>query len=156
MIPVRLSKLVEELQSLPVECQAYFNKVTSETVILFPDTMSIFEELNETNDLPEWEIERREEHKHVLTSGDFLELPDAFDIDEYHMMKNFTYTLEDGIIRNILFESIRGHGAFRRFKNIVEQYSLREDWFEFKEQAYKEIVIDWLNRHRIPYEDDLK
>jgi hypothetical protein len=156
MIPVRVSKLVEELQSLPVECRAYLNKVTGETATVFPDTMNISEELNEANDLPEWELERREEQKLILTSSDFLELPDAFDIDEYHMMKNFTYTLEDGMIRNILFESIRGHGAFRRFKNIVEQYSLREDWFEFKEQAYKEIVIEWLDSHEIPYEDDLK
>jgi hypothetical protein len=43
-----------------------------------------------------------------------------------------------------------------RFKNAIDQFRLREDWFDFKKQAYKELAVDWLEEHDIPYQDDIE
>jgi len=52
-------------------------------------------------------------------------------------------------------EKIHGSGAFRRFKDTIYRYKIEEDWFKFKDEAYKEIAIAWLESHGFAYADDM-
>ena len=38
---------------------------------------------------------------------------------------------------------IKGHGAFRRFKDTVYDFGLDKEWYEFQAEAYKRIAIKW-------------
>jgi hypothetical protein len=47
--------------------------------------------------------------------------------------------------------AIQGRGAFRYFKDMVDRYGLRDEWFEFKERALKEIAREALEEAGIPF-----
>lgn len=159
MIPVSLFALVNELQCINNDCRAYLNRTTGEIVTLLTEYMDKVPDAEENEDLHkyhDWERDIIKEAQDVLSSSDFLPLPDSFEIDEHHMMQSFCYTVDDYYVRDKLMESIHKKGAFRRFKNALDQFHLREDWYEFKAQAYKEVAVDWLEQHDIPYQDDMK
>ncbi|MCC6568509.1 MAG: hypothetical protein IT315_04670, partial [Anaerolineales bacterium] len=50
---------------------------------------------------------------------------------------------------------IRGSGAFRRFKDTIYRYRIEEDWFRFRDEAYKEIAVSWLKSHGFAYTNDI-
>jgi hypothetical protein len=85
-----------------------------------------------------------------------LSLPSQFDIHEYEIMERFCLSLEDERLSDELLYQIRGSGAFRRFNEAIYRYGIEQDWFQFKEQAYGEIAIAWLEDHGIAYINDLR
>ncbi|WP_276662556.1 UPF0158 family protein [Syntrophomonas wolfei] len=52
---------------------------------------------------------------------------------------------------NELLYAIRGRGAFRRFKDKVQRLGIQQQWDKFREEAFKEIAIDWCEYNNIPY-----
>lgn len=53
-----------------------------------------------------------------------------------------------------LMETIKGKGAFRRFDNLIHNLNIENKWYEFRNQAYEQIAIDWLDDHEIPFTRD--
>ena len=48
---------------------------------------------------------------------------------------------------SLVFESaIRGRGAFRRFRNLAEQ------WYDYKEKEQKQLAIEWCEENGFNYE----
>jgi hypothetical protein len=93
----------------------------------------------------------------VLRQADapgFHRLPDADQIDEHHIMQRFCRTIDDYFIQDALLRSIRKKRSIRQFHKTVEQFGLKDDWLDFREKAFKEIAIMWLEMHKIPYDDD--
>jgi hypothetical protein len=159
MIPISLSVLVDELQCVNNDCRAYLNRTTGEIVTLLTTYMDKYEDTEENEDshqYHDWERDMMKEAQGVLSSSDFLPLPEPFEIDEHHMMQSFCYTIDDYYVRDTLMGCIHKKGAFRRFKNAIDQFRLRDNWFEFKRHAYKELAVDWLEEHDIPYQDDME
>lgn len=54
-------------------------------------------------------------------------------------------------IRDILYYSIKGSGAFRRFKDNIYKYNIEEEWYKFRDEAIKQIVIEWCEDNEINY-----
>ncbi|MGM0125132.1 hypothetical protein IGI37_002530 [Enterococcus sp. AZ194] len=81
----------------------------------------------------------------------FLPLPTQFEINEYNIMEEFIWSL-DGIIADKLAQTIQGRGAFRRFKDKVYDYGIEQQWFDFRENKFKEIAIEWCQSNKVAYE----
>jgi hypothetical protein len=64
------------------------------------------------------------------------------------------YSIEYSELRARLLDRIHGRRAFRRFKDAVHEYGLAEEWYQFRENALKEIAKRWLEAHHLPYTDD--
>ena len=165
---VSLRDLVDELQMLPNEWNAYLNKVTGKIITVTDDDVAmvemdseIEEELEEGNDdiggeFADLEIEHYQEAKRVLASDpDYLKLPSRFEIHEYEIMERFCLSYPNGKVSDILLGKIRGSGAFRRFKDVIYQYGIEDVWFQYRDEAYKEIAIAWLEGNGIAYDDDM-
>ena len=86
---------------------------------------------------------------------EYLELPSQFDIHEYEIMERFCLSISDEKIRYVLLSKIHGSGAFHRFKETIYRYGIEEDWFRYRDEAYKEIAISWLESHGFNYVDDM-
>ena len=153
-IIISLREMVDEMQTLSNEIRTYLNVVTGKFVTILPDDQFLERE-EDPSDLPEWQQERLKDVKDVSSSHDFKEIPNQFDIHEYDIMENFCMSIDDGQTRDTLLRAIRGSGAFRRFKETISRYGIEEEWFNYKDQAYKEIAIDWLERKEIAYKDDV-
>jgi hypothetical protein len=119
------------------------------------------EEMEEGNDdiggeVLDLETEYYQEAKRVLASDpDYLKLPSRFEIHEYEIMERFCLSFPDAKVSDILLRKIRGSGAFRRFKDTIYQYGIEDDWFQYRDEAYKEIAIAWLESNGIAYSDDM-
>jgi hypothetical protein len=171
-VVVSLRNLVDELQTLPNEGTAYLNKVTGKIITITDDDVAMvemdsefkeeleedFEGVNDEiwgEDL-DWEILYFQDVKQILEgNADYLELPSRFDIHEYEIMERFCLSVSDGKVRDVLLRKIRGSGAFRRFKDTIYQYGIEIDWFKYRDEAYKEFAIAWLESKGIAYADDI-
>jgi hypothetical protein len=170
-VVVSLRDMVDELQTLSHESNAYLKKSTGKVVAIRDDdfemvrNMEEFDKIEEgddgqiISDLDEYsdlETEFFQDVKNVLLlDDDYLKLPSKFDIDEYEIMERFCLSVSDEKISNVLLAKIRGSGAFRRFKDTIYQYGIEEDWFRFRDEAYKEIAVSWLESKGFAYADDM-
>jgi hypothetical protein len=63
----------------------------------------------------------------------------------YRDMEDFIATVQDRRLRDRLWRAISGRGAFRYFKDVLDDYPReRERWFEFKDAQVRQRVLDWL------------
>jgi hypothetical protein len=60
-------------------------------------------------------------------------------------------SIDDEKIRNIMYSSIKGSGAFRRFKDNIHEYDIADEWYEYKSEALKQKAIDWCKENSVEY-----
>ena len=156
MKPVSLQSVVNEMDVLSDEVTAYINKKTGELYSVSEEEANIVEHGNENDEfIPEWQREILPKVREVLESGDFVVLPDKFEIHEYSIMERFCLSLSDEELQDQLLHAIRGSGAFRRFQNAIYRKEIQDDWYRFRDQALKRIAIDFLESEGIAWQDDM-
>lgn len=80
-----------------------------------------------------------------------ISLPSEFDINEYNMMEEFCFSVQDSKSQEALLRAIRGKGAFRRFKDKVFNVGLEQDWYDYRDKCYRQIVIDFCEQNDLEY-----
>jgi len=140
--PIKLSELLIELDSHNDEIEQYFHKPRGEFVCLGLEIIS-----GEGDDE---ELSRRIE----ASPDDYIGLPDRFEINGYRIMEDFIDSLDDEKSVEILSSTIRGSGAFRRFKEMLDILEITDRWYSFRTQAYKNIAIEWCKENELAFEDD--
>jgi hypothetical protein len=61
----------------------------------------------------------------ILCSDDYISLPSSYELNEYAIMEEFVFSLQEIKIRKILAHAIIGKGAFGRFKKTINSYEKR-------------------------------
>lgn len=119
------------------------------------EALSIAEESDEDDDFsqyPDWQKQIIMDALDIVVNWDkYIALPDKYDINEYSIMEIFCFSLDNEKIMNELLYAIRGKGAFRRFKDKVQRLGIQPQWDKFREEAFKEIAIEWCEYNNIPY-----
>ena len=131
---VSLEKIIDGLEMVDNIVDCYYNLEKDE---IFLSNIGEFEELTED------EIDELFEKSIIL--------PTQYEINEYQMMVDFIDTIENLEIKNNLQKLIQGKGAFRRFKDYCFESNIIQDWYDFKEQKYKEIAIEWCRQNKLEY-----
>jgi len=154
MKSVRLKEIVNRLDCFVDGWNCYLNKKTGDIVEIQMEYLSIAEE-SEDDDLSEyedWEQDAIREAVDVVENwGDYIELPDREEVNEYRIMENFCYSQEDDKLRNKLCYAIDGKGAFRRFKDAIIQHGVEEEWDSYKDETLCEIARAWCEFNQIDY-----
>jgi len=155
MKPISLKEIANILDCLMDEWNYYLNKKTGEIVEIQMEYLSIAEESEDDDDFSEyqdWEQDAiREAVDMVENWGDYVELPDKEEVNEYGIIENFCYSQEDDKLRNKLCYAIDGKGAFRRFRDAIIQHGVENDWDSYKHEALCEIAREWCEFHEIDY-----
>lgn len=155
MKPVSLKEIADRLDFLMDEWNYYLNKKTGEIVEIQREYLSIAEESEDDDDFGEyqdWEQDAIREAVAVLENwGDYLELPDKEEVNDYRIMENFCYSLEDNKLRNKLCYAIDGKGAFRRFRDALNYHGIENDWNAYKYETLCGIAREWCEFHKIQY-----
>ena len=155
-ILVSLRQVAEELEALPDEWTAYIHRETGE-LYSFSDEEAAQAEGGEEEDegeRAEWEKESVAEAREVLDSEAWIALPGKFEINEWEIMQDFAQSQTDQKAAEDLLRAIHGRGAFRYFKDKVDQYGLRDEWFEFKGRALERIARRALEEAGIPFTEE--
>ncbi len=147
--------IAEEVDILSDECVAYLNRETGELFAIFGDFNPDEDDLDNPEvdeDTPEWQKEDSAKRREVLNDDKWIALPASF-VHEWEIMKEFSEEISDERVREDLLQSIRGSGAFRRFKVAVDQHQLRDEWFAFKNACILATVEGWLRSQDIEFEE---
>jgi RimJ/RimL family protein N-acetyltransferase len=152
MKKIKLKDIVEEMEIHSDEVSSYLNKKTGEIYWLREEEKRSVDDEN----IFDIEVEVIEKAEEILYNDNWIQLPTKFDIHEWGIMNDFCYTVRDDYLRDGCLKAIHGSGAFRMFKDYIYRYDLREKWFKFRENAYREIAKDWCERNGIEYEEEIK
>ena len=151
---VKLSEIIEGLEFQSDESSSFLNTKTGEVVLMTDYAMRAAEENEPLEDVPDWERDLVAIAREILAdAGDYIPLPTKYDIDEYSIMENFCTSLDKQEIGDILYDLISGSGAFRRFKDAVYKYGVEDEWYKYRDNAIKEIAIEWCRENNIEFEE---
>jgi hypothetical protein len=85
-----------------------------------------------------------------LEAGHLIHVEPLGSSVEYGWMEDFTETVGDARVGDCLEVALDGHGAFRRFKNVLlEDPAERERWFPFRDERLRAAAREWLAEHEI-------
>ena len=80
----------------------------------------------------------------------YLLIPTLETADEYQLMERFIASVSDQRLQQELQRSIRGQGAFRRFKDTIENFPAeRLRWFAFQDAEHQRTINDWLKSQKV-------
>ena len=147
---VALDQIVEGMQLQSDDMVAYLNTKTCQVVLVGDDELAAAEVEDESSGLSDWEAEAIGIARAVLQGQDYVALPDRFEIDEYRMMERFASGADEAV-RERLLGAIGGSGAFRYFKDTVQELGLAQGWYSFRDRAYEQIAADWCRDNEIEY-----
>lgn len=133
--------------------ESYLNKRTGDVCTFADEELQAAEENSDLSDSPEWYREAVNRAKqYIENQDDYLPLPEKYDFNEYRIMEKFISGIPIEEQSDILFQAIKGKGAFNRFKITLERFALVDQWYEFKEKKLREFVEYWCKENEIEFE----
>lgn len=81
----------------------------------------------------------------------FLRFPTKHEIHQYRIMEDFIAQLSPGKAQEELVHTIRGKGAFRRFKQSVRYHGLEQRWYDYLAESYRKLAIRWCEEKGLEY-----
>jgi len=153
---VKVRDVVDAMDMVGDEMSAYLNKRTGELITLTTEELSAAEEEEDLDDYPEWQRESIVKAGEIMGSEDWIELPSKFDIHEYAIMEEFCRSIDDAELSDRLLNTIRGSGAFGRFRGALEALDMRQEWFDFRAAEFERIACGWLQENEIAYTAEFK
>lgn len=151
-----LQDIIEGIDTSTAECQFLLNTKTGEVALVTDDEMRASVHVEKLSDSPEWYRKNVEEALRVRTSGDYISLPTKFEFNEYQVMKSFCLSLPNHDTKEEMYYSIKGKGAFSRFRQALHRCDLTQDWYRYRDDALREFAIKWCHKHHIDFEDSVQ
>ena len=153
-IRVKLNEIIEGLEFQSDEKHSFLDKKSGEIVLISDYEMNAAEDDEPIEDFPDWEQDLVKIAKEIIDeTGDYIGLPSKFDIDEYSIMEQFCLSLNDSEMSDTLYGLIKGGGAFRSFKDAIQEYDIADDWYKYRSNALKEIAIEWCKEKGIEFDE---
>ena len=138
---VSLDRVYEAVEMASFEGAQYLDVETSE-IIGFPEDYSIYDEDN---------LEELEETIAAEYGTRYYRLPEQYDIRDGRIVEAFIQNLPAGEAKDKLRNAFRGRGAFRRFRDAIYEFGIEQDWYKFRDEAYRQIARDWCEKNGIRY-----
>ena len=110
---IKLEQIIEAIEMSDDFFTSFWDTKIGETVYLADPLLN-----GETDEVLAAEIEN--------DSKRFLRFPTKYEIHEYRIMEDFIEQLSPGKVQSDLSYSIRGKGAFRRFKESIRYHDLEQ------------------------------
>jgi hypothetical protein len=158
--PAKLSDLILALDMGEMtEYETYFDRNTNRFVSVESSLLSSVEEGDEESLEDLDENDEQLEIAKAIADDDgarFIAPPDQFDFNEYRLMERFIGSLDDEKATDQLWRAIKGRGAFRYFRDTLQDLGIQEKWYRFRADAMKRFVIEWAEENGVPFEDDTR
>jgi len=153
-IRVKLDDIIEGLESQSDESHSFLDKRTGKVVSISDEEMQAAEDDEPIEDYPDWQQGLVRIAKEIVEeTGDYIALPIKFDINEYRIMERFCLSLDDDEMSETFYNLIKGSGAFGRFKNAIHEYDIADDWYKYRNDALKEIAIEWCQEKGVEFDE---
>jgi hypothetical protein len=152
-VTVLLKDIVDALEMESDESSSFLNLDTGNVETVSHDLLRrAGESVDMEPHLPAWQEREWEVAKEIVSTDRFRQLPTKFDVHEWAIMRDFSYSVPSNTIREELLNAIHGRGAFRHFKEALRQYRMEPTWFAFREEALMEIARGWCEEHHMKWQ----
>lgn len=132
--------------------KSFVDRETGEVITVSLDDLHAAEEEDEEEE----DDEDEEDDPAVAIARDpgrYAWLPSKYEVNSWEIMREFCEMVEPPKRRDRLLSAIHGRGAFRYFKDLATEYGLIDEWYEFQDDALREIAREWCEDHGIRYRD---
>lgn len=130
---ISLAKVADEFDMISEDWYQYYNRETGEFVSFHPD-------FNEDDIDPE-----------DFEGDEYVSLPSQRDLNEYDIMAEFADTVKNPHQRELLVVALNGRGAFRRFKDVVNNAGIDDAWYAYRGKALLNLAREWCEENDIRY-----
>lgn len=83
----------------------------------------------------------------------FVAGPGPADFPEYQTMQDYVASLTDRTLAFELAQAIKARGAFRKFKEALDQFGMRHDWLAFRDRALDRCARDWAAKRQFALDE---
>lgn len=134
-----------------MERKGYLDTETGEIIDMPDDIMRAVEDGETDSVVVDWDDELAETADKILSDekNRYLLIPKRESRETYDLMVDFAETVTDKALREKLAIALDGKGAFRRFRNVLEQAGEVDRWYAFKEERLRDAAVEWLLDHGI-------
>lgn len=150
-LPVKLQDIIDALEITSDFSSYFLDRRTGEIEIITDDIWSAAENDELISEYPEWQRDLILKARKIQTTDHFVELPNKSDINSYDIMEQFCLEYPNRRISEKLSVAIKGKGAFRRFKDMLDDLGIRDEWNRFEHQQLEDIAVEWLEDEGIPF-----
>ena len=152
--PVLLSDILDALSFVNEETEYYLEKESGVVHMVTSDDMFLAADESSLSDIPDWQKESVEITKKIINEeGEFLHLPDQFDLNEKSVMLDFAYLQKNEDHKKELLEALSQRRPYRRYKDTVIYLGIENEWYAFKDKRLKEFAIEWCKENEIEYKE---
>lgn len=74
----------------------------------------------------------------------------SFDLNDFETMRRYTNRVAGPAASKELSEAMHGHGAYRRFRDVIHRRGLQKEWNEYREMRRADTVRALLQQKGIP------
>ena len=153
-LPVKLQDVIEAIEPLSEEWNARINPSTGEIVCYTEEEAAMAESEADGERVPPWFVEHAPRVREASASKEFIDLPGPFEFHEYAVMERFVLSLPSPACDRVL-AAMRGRRAFRGFKDAIFKEGVEDQWDRWREQALKDLAIEFLQAEGIAYVDEV-
>ena len=153
---VTISEIVDAMETQSDNSFAYFNKKNGKFLYINDDIRYEADSDKPIGEVTEWMREEVKEFRKIQVGDDehHVSIPGKFEIHEYRIMEKFCYTIETEQIVDQLIQSIKGRGAFRKFRDTLFRLGLEQRWFTYKNDVFRRKAKDWCKINEIEFVDE--
>jgi hypothetical protein len=156
-IQVNLDDVIEAIECSSEGSVAYFDTWTGRVEVMDDQMRSLVRADTPLDELPDWQhplvevgrlIEAEKDARFEVEATEdaerrFLPLPDPFDVHEWRVMAEFAEGQADAKVGRQLLDTLRGRGAFRRFKDTAHRLGVIDAWYAARDAAYRREAVNW-------------
>jgi hypothetical protein len=155
-IKANISEIVDAMDMQSDDSSTFYNKKSGKFLYVNDDLRYEADQDKPIEEVTEWMQEDVKEYRKIQAGDDeyYVSIPDKFEIHEYRIMEKFCYTIETEQIVDQLTQSIKGRGAFRRFRDTLFRLGLEQRWYKFKDDAFRRKAKDWCEINEIKFIDE--
>ena len=151
---VKLSDIIDSIVHQTPITSCYLDREEGKIVLVSKELLRVGKEDDTFEDYPEWQKELIKLAREILSDKNedkYIAIPGKFVYHEYSTMENFCISLDDEKISKPLCQAIIGGGAFNRFNNCIHRYGVADEWYKYRYNSMKRVVIDWCEANNIEY-----
>jgi hypothetical protein len=150
---VKIDDIIDAIDFDSDMSESFLNTKTKQVCLFSYEELRAAENDEDISDSADWYCEAVASAKHYLeTPDDYLPLPEKYDFNEYRIMEKFISRVIISKQSEMLSQSIKGRGAFRRFKTMLERLGLLDEWYKYRGQKLREFVEFWCKENEIDFE----
>jgi hypothetical protein len=154
---VKISNIINIISSQSYNTSYYLDREKGEPFLVSKEQLRAAEGDAELDDFPEWERAQIELARKILSDEKgkrYILIPVKFVSHEYSAMENFCFSFDGDEISRALLQAIKGAGSFNRFNSCIHRYGVADDWYTYRYNSMKRVVIDWCEENKIGYVEE--